>query len=96
MLGPFFMIRNRDTPSCREPPAIGTDVEGKYFGYFEGRAGEQWVFMYDRVDQTGELRGGNLGWDTVLPVRDGRDSLVPGEGKALWLRACWTAAAETA
>ena len=52
--------------------------------------------MYDRVDKTGELRGGDLGWDTVLPVRDGRASLVLGEAEALWLRACWTAPTDTA
>ena len=39
--------------------------------YFENRAGEQWVFVYDRVGQTGELRGGDLDWDTVVPVRGG-------------------------
>ena len=96
MRGPFFIIGNRHTPSCSEPPAITNDVEGKYFGYFENRAGEQWVFMYDRVDQTGELRGVDLGWDTVIPVRDGRASLVLGEAEAMWLRACWTAATDAA
>ena len=40
MSGPFFMIRNRHTPSCSEPPVIANNVEGKYFGYFENRAGE--------------------------------------------------------
>ena len=63
--------------------------------YFENRAGEQWVFVCDRVGQTGELRGGDLGWDTVLPVRDGQASIVLGEAEAMWLQACWAAATDT-
>ena len=54
------------------------------------------MFVYDQADQTGELRGGDLGWDTVIPVWDGRASIVLGEAEAMWLRACWAAATDTA
>jgi hypothetical protein len=74
MGGPFFMMRNRHGS---EPPAITNDVEGQYLGYFENRHGEQWVFVYDRVAQTGALRGGDVGWETVIPVREGQASRCP-------------------
>jgi hypothetical protein len=96
MKPPFFVIRNKHTSSCNDPPAVDNDVEGKYFGYFENRQGEQWVFVYDPVEKTGELRGGDIGCDTVVAVRDGRPSIVLGEAEVLWLQACWKAATGTA
>jgi hypothetical protein len=34
-----------------------------YFGYFENRYGEQFVFTFDRAAGTGTISGGDLGWD---------------------------------
>ena len=95
MSGPFFMMRNKHTPTGSEALTIANEVEGKYFGYFENRHGEQWVFVYDRVAQTDALRGGDVGWDTVIPVREGQTSIVLGPAEAKWLRACWKAATGT-
>jgi hypothetical protein len=95
MRGPFFMMRNKHTPAGSEPPAITNEVEGQYLGYFENRHGEQWVFVYDRVAQTGELRGGDVGWETVIPVREGQASIILGAAEAEWLSACWKAATDS-
>lgn len=95
MSGPFFMMRNKHIPTGSEPPAITNDVEGQYLGYFENRHGEQWVFVYDRVAQTGALRGGDVGWEMVIPVREGQASIILGTAEAEWLRACWKAATGT-
>lgn len=88
------MIWNKHTARCGEPPSIANEVESKYLGYFENRFGEQWVFVYDSVSKTGELRGGDMGWDTLTPVLDGRASVILGEAEADWLQACWKAATD--
>src|SRR5262249_37883631 len=36
---------------------------GLYYGYFENRYGEQFVFTFDRATGAGTVRGGDLGWD---------------------------------
>jgi hypothetical protein len=41
-------------------------------GYFQNRFGEQWIFVYDPETKVGELRGGDIGWATVVPIRDGK------------------------
>jgi hypothetical protein len=46
--GALLVIRNNHTAACSEPPTITNDAEGKYFGNFESRAGEQWVFVSDQ------------------------------------------------
>jgi len=62
-------------------------------GYFENAFGEQWVFTLDRTTRRAELRGGDIGWNTVHEVRDGEvGSLVLGQEEAAWLGACWRAA----
>ena len=53
------------------------------------------MFIYDRVAQTGALRGGDVGWETVIPVREGQASIILGAAEVQWLRACWKAAADT-
>jgi hypothetical protein len=39
MSSPFFMMRNKHTPTGSEPPAITNEVGGQYLGYFENRRG---------------------------------------------------------
>ena len=47
--GPYRTVRNTDNP-------------GLYYGYFENRYGEQFVFTFDRATGTGTVSGGDLGW----------------------------------
>ncbi len=43
--------------------ASGTPTtSGLYYGYFENRYGEQFVFTFDRATGTGTVSGGDLGW----------------------------------
>lgn len=92
MSTPFFQVWNMHTDFCGEPPTITKESGEKYHGYFENRFGEQWVFVYDRATNIGELRGGDIGWDTVVLVKDGQADIMLGKAEAAWLQACWKAA----
>ena len=70
----------------------GTFDRSKYFGYFQNRFGEQWVFVYDPGRRVGELRGGDIGWETVVIVDGGEADVKLGKAETAWLRACWNAA----
>ena len=83
-------IDNLHGGDCDVPPSI--DAADKYVGYFENCYGEQWVFVYDPERKVGELRGGDIGWDSVVQVKDGRADLTLGKAEAAWLEACWKAA----
>jgi hypothetical protein len=71
---------------------VSNEDSDKYVSYFENRYGEQWVFVYDRQTKKGELRGGDVKWDTVLPVHEGQDQMTLNDDEATWLRTCWKAA----
>lgn len=61
-------------------------------GYFENRYGEQWIFTYDRENETAVLRGGDTGWNSGFSVVDGvAEGLILSNEEQLWLRACWAA-----
>ena len=69
-----------------------TEAADLYIGYFENRSGEQWIFTFDRATREASLRGGEAGWDTAHPVRDGRvDGLILAPEEIAWLQACWSA-----
>jgi hypothetical protein len=54
------------------------------------------VFSFDRTSRKAELRGGDIGWNSVHEVRDGSvGELVLGREELAWLQACWKAAAGT-
>ena len=90
---PFFTMHNKHVPACGTPPAVSNDESSCYFGYFKNAHGEQWVFVYDHRNKRGELRGGDVGWDTAHPVEGGRvPGLILGAEEQEWLRACWKAA----
>jgi hypothetical protein len=58
-----FAAENMHTPSCGPPPRIrNTAKPGFYYGYFENRHGEQFVFTFDRASSTGMVSGGDLDW----------------------------------
>jgi hypothetical protein len=60
----------------------------------ENASGEQLIFVYDCETDKGMLYHGDLGWDHPRPVADGKcPSVILDEAEALWLRACWMAAA---
>jgi len=92
MSDPLFQVRNVHSASCGEPAAITNEASNKYHGYFQNRFGEQWVFVFDHETKVGELRGGDIGWATVVPIRDGKVDVVLGKAEGAWLLACWLAA----
>ena len=92
MTHPFFVIWNKHSASCGEAPAITNQSGNRYYGYFQNRHGEQWVFVYDPERKTGELRGGDIGWDNVVTVRNGQADVMLGKAEKAWLEACWKAA----
>jgi hypothetical protein len=62
--GLVFAAHNNHDPRCGRPPRVlNTDRPGLYYGYFENRYGEQYVFTFDRATGTGTVAGGDLGWD---------------------------------
>jgi len=61
--GLVFTAHNTHHERCGAPPRLrNTDNPGLYYGYFENRYGEQFVFTFDRVTGTGTVSGGDLGW----------------------------------
>jgi hypothetical protein len=93
---PLLRVRNHHSPSCGDPPIINGDDADTYIGYFENAFGEQWTFVYSRKKQRAVLRGGDVGWNTELEVRDGFvQGLSLGPAEAMWLTACWLAATGT-
>jgi hypothetical protein len=61
--GLVFAAHNNHDPRCGPPPRLwNADNPGLYYGYFENRYGEQFVFTYDRATGTGTVSGGDLGW----------------------------------
>ena len=61
--GLVFAAHNNHDPRCGPPPRLRTtDNVGLYYGYFENRYGEQFVFTFDRGTGTGMVSGGDLGW----------------------------------
>src|SRR3954468_4540134 len=61
--GLVFAAHNHHDPRCGWPPRVrNTDNPGLYYGYFENRYGEQFVFTFDRATGTGTVSGGDLGW----------------------------------
>jgi hypothetical protein len=62
--GLVFAAHNNHDPRCGPPPRLrNTAAPGLYYGYFENRYGEQFVFTFDGATGTGTIWGGDLGWD---------------------------------
>jgi hypothetical protein len=58
-----FAAHNCHHERCGAPPHLrNTDNPGLYYGYFENRYGEQFVFTFDRATRTGMASEGDLGW----------------------------------
>ena len=66
--GLVFAAHNNHDPRCGPPPRLRTtDNVGLYYGYFENRYGEPFVFTFDRATGTGTVSGGDLGWGDPKP-----------------------------
>src|SRR5207249_1838659 len=60
--GLVFAAHNAHHERCGAPPRLcNTDNPGLYYGYFENRYGEQFVFTFDPATGTGMVSGGDLG-----------------------------------
>ncbi len=97
-------MTDRSSPSATDAPPAALNLPPQfrrdhnlYYGYFENRYGQQWVYLFDYTADRGYLRGGNAGWDHVF-VLPGDGTLPPeqlpplGEPERLWLTACVQAA----
>lgn len=92
MSNSLLKIRNHHSVSCGGPPTID-DNRATYLGYFVGKCGDQWVFTYNRRTKSGELRGGDAGWNQSYVVIDGMaPELILAADESAWLIACWGAA----
>jgi hypothetical protein len=61
--GLVFAAYNTHHERCGAPPRLrNTDNPGLYYGYFENRYGEPFVFAFDRATGAGTVSGGDLGW----------------------------------
>ena len=65
--GLVFAAYSNQDPSCGPPPRLRNTDPGLYYGYFENRYGEQFVFTFDRATGAGTVWGGDLGWDEPKP-----------------------------
>jgi hypothetical protein len=62
-VGLVFTAHNTHDERCGPPPHLrNTANPGLYYGYFENRYGELFVFTFDRATRTGSVSGGDLGW----------------------------------
>jgi hypothetical protein len=92
MSEPLLMIMNHHVPECGDP-LIVADNDNLYVGYFENVHGEQWIFTFDRTTKRCELRGGDVGWNEVELIKQGKElNLILGLAERQWLEACWNAA----
>jgi hypothetical protein len=90
---PLLSIHNHHSSNCGTPPQVDDRSLRQYTGYFENPFGEQWVFAFDRDTREATLRGGDIGWDRVCQVRNGRVAgIILGREEQTWLAACWEAA----
>ena len=84
-----FAAYNTHSERCGRPPRLrNTDNLGLYYGYFENRYGEQFVFTFDRGTGAGTVSGGDLGWDDPKVFTRGLldEALRSTQGRAVQLK----------
>jgi hypothetical protein len=54
----MLTIHNHHPAACGIPPARSDKAADLYFGYFENRHGEQWIFTFNRATREASLRVG--------------------------------------
>ncbi|MBV8233380.1 MAG: hypothetical protein JO329_25675, partial [Planctomycetaceae bacterium] len=87
--GLVFTAHNTHHERCGALPRLrNTDNPGLYYGYFENRYGEQFVFTFDRATGTGTVSGGDLGWDDPKVFTRGLldEALRSTQGRAVQLK----------
>ena len=93
MSEPLLQIRNHHAASSGDPPIVAGEETNVYIGYFENAFGEQWVFTFDRDTRRAVLRGGDIGWNTEIQVKNGAaEGVILRSEESAWLQACWAAA----
>jgi hypothetical protein len=101
MAEPLLTILNRHAASCGDPPIeFAQPGDNRYVGYFENMFGEQWIFTFDRAAGRGQLRGGDIEWNTALAVeadgqgglRIGTTTIILSTDEWSWLLTCWRTA----
>jgi hypothetical protein len=61
--GLVFAAYNMHSENCGPPPGRRNPANPSlYYGYYENRYGEQFVFTYDPAGQAGTIEGGDLEW----------------------------------
>jgi hypothetical protein len=61
-----FAAYNTHSANCGPPPGHRNSANPRlYYGYYENRYGEQFVFTYDPASQTGTIEGGDLEWGNI-------------------------------
>jgi len=89
MSEPLLKILNHNAATCGDPPIVNGHESHVYIGYFENEHGEQWIFTRDRKTGIATLRGGDIGWNTVIDVTDSRSTeWVLNQSEVAWLQAC--------
>ena len=89
---PLFKVSNHHTTGCGDPPTVDADTPDKYHGYFSNEYGEQAVYVYDHATGEATVRMGDVGWDKVHRVVDGRlEGATVNQAETAWIRACWLA-----
>ena len=83
----LFLVGNHHVADSGQLEETLDGNDGNYHSYFENQYGEQWVFTYNRKDDMVYIRGGALGWDSVLGLQHLRAHIFSEEEK-LWLNAC--------
>ena len=68
MSAAFFQMHNTHSLNSGNPPTFSNDARNSYFGYFQNRFGEQWVFVYDYEKKLGGVRR-NHEWSTEWRAR---------------------------
>jgi hypothetical protein len=78
---------NTHDERCGPPPRLrNTDSQGLYYGSFENRSGEQFVFTFERATGAGTVSGGDLGRDARRSFTPGRrEGAVPGRDQVIGL-----------
>ena len=85
-------IQNVHFAACGKPPAIvKQNQDGQYVGYFTNQYGEQLVLVIDLQAKSGQMFGGDFGWEQPILIENNRVLGGPifGDDEAAWLRLCW-------
>lgn len=91
----ILSISNNHTNAFPYKTLLVPSDKARYVGYYQNDHGEQWVFIYGKEYGGGLLIGGDLGWDTVVPLGNGavpiNQQVSLSQGEQLWLYSCWMA-----